>query len=292
MTQEHRFRRAEELSRARQEAHWVQKTHPAFFQEIAAPVEDLPHALGLVVQARSDSGRGERLEVLRHTESETATITVRHGHDGSVSRFAVAHEIGHAILLRKYPDTARRWGVGRREVFATAFATELLTSPETRDRMAASFRTLADPLALLKVASQMRLSPDALLTIAAQERSWIEGLDKVWLRVKYVANAVTHRHPKLRIVSAYYDTSRFYIPINQGLSRFAGDDGWLASFPVGAAVRHSSTLTLRVRQPAPAVPNFVTKEVPAVLSALRLQPSAADHADHLIILAEVAPNSY
>jgi hypothetical protein len=284
MEHEHRFRRAEELARARQEAHWVQKTYPIFFQEIAAPVEDLPHALGLVVQERSDSNSGQ-------TESQTAAIKVRYGRGGSVSRFAVAHEIGHAILLRKYPG-AKRWENGRREVFATAFATALLTSQETRVRMAAAFRALADPLALLTVASQMRLSPDALLTVAAQERSWIEGLDKIWLRVKHVANAVTHRHPKLRIVSAYYDTNRFYIPTNQGLTRFAGDDGWLVSLPVGGAVRHTSTITLRVRQPALAVSNFASKEVPAELSALRLQPSAADHADHLIILAEVAPNSY
>jgi hypothetical protein len=255
------------------------------------PVSDLAHELGLGVEKRSDLRQRARLEILETDDSETATIAVQDGLDRNVTRFAVAHEIGHAILLRKYPDAATRWDVDRREVFASAFAAELLTSPEIRARMAPSFRTLGDPLALLKLASQLGLSPVALLTVAGQERLWIEGLEKIWLRVKYSENAFTRRDPKLRIVSASYDKYRFYIPTNQSLTRFAGDDRWLVSLPVGTVVRHSTTITLKLRRPAPAMPKFVSKEVPAGLSAVRLQPSAADPVAYLIILADMAPNS-
>jgi hypothetical protein len=254
------------------------------------PVAELAQALGLAVEKRSELRQRARLEIFRDEQTEIATIVVQESLDRNVSRFAVAHEIGHAILLRKYPEAGRQWDVDRREVFASTFAAELLTSSEVRAQMTQSFRTLVDPLGLLKLASHLGLSPGALLTVAAQERSWIEGLDKVWVRVKYIENAFTRREPKLRVIGAYYDKHRFYVPTNQSLTRFAGDDRWLVSLPVGTVVRHNTTITLKFRRPAPAIPKFVSKEVPAGLSAVRLQPSAADPVAYLIILADMAPD--
>jgi len=105
--------------------------------------------------------------------------------------------------------------------------------------------------------------------------------------VKYLENAFTHSEPKLRIVSAYYDKSRFYIATNQGLTRFAGTDQWLASLPVGTVARHRTVITLKLRRPAPAVPKFISKQLSADLSAVRLQPSSAEPVAYLIILADL-----
>ncbi len=254
------------------------------------PVSDLADVLGFAVEKRIELRQRARLEIVEDQGSEVATIAVREGLDRNVSRFAVAHEIGHAILLKKYPDAARQWDVSRREVFASIFAAEILASSEVRAQIASSFRALTDPLGLLKIASQLGLSPRALLTVAGQEPSWIEGLDKIWLRVKYVENAFTRADPKLRIVSAYYDRLRFYVATNQSLARFAGDDQWLASWPVGTVAHHSGPITLKIRRPAPSVPKFVTKEAPAELSAVRLHPSAAEPVAYLIILVDLAPN--
>jgi hypothetical protein len=291
MVREHRIQRTADLALARQEAHRLQTTHSPFFQQVPSSLLDLEGRADSVVEWRSDWRQGARGEIVQTEESEIARIAVQASLNRKMSRFAVAHEIGHAILLNRYPNDVRRWDSGRREVFASAFAAELLTLPETRARMAASFRALADPLSLLKLAQKMGLSPIALLTIAAQERSWTEGLDKVWLRVKCIENVFTRRGPKWRIVSAYYDKSRFYIPTNQVLARFAGYDQWLGSFSVGTVVRHSATVRIKLRQPPPAMPKLVSKQASAGLSAMWLQPSGPDPVTQLIILADMNLNS-
>jgi hypothetical protein len=128
----------------------------------------------------------------------------------------------------------------------------------------------------------------ALLTLAGLEHSWVEGLDKIWLRVKYVENAFTHSEPKLRIVSASYDKNRFYVATNQSLTRFSGDDSWLASLPVGIVTRHRTGIKLKIKRPAPALPKFKSEEMPAELAAVRLQPGAEQPVAYLIILANMA----
>ena len=229
-----------EATLARFEAREIQRANPAIFQQVPVSLTELKalaKILGLTVEKRSDLHQRARLEVLTNGATRAAIIAVRADLDKNVSRFAIAHEIGHAVLLRKHPKPTQEWDVSRREVFANTFAAEILTSAELRANIEPSFRSLNDPLALVRLASDVGLSPRALLTIASQERSWIANLNRIWLRVKYIENAYTHREPKLRIVSAYYDRHRFFVATNQSLTRFAGDDQWLACLPVGVRGR-------------------------------------------------------
>jgi hypothetical protein len=285
--QQQRVQQAKESALARDEAREIQRTHSAIFQQLPVPVTDLAQALGLKVERRPELRQRARLEFVVDAKAELGTIVVQANLDHNVSRFAVAHEIGHAVLLRKHPDAAREWETSRREAFANIFATELLASPGVRAEMATTFRSLCDPVALLRLASQMGLSPHALLRLAMFERPWIKGLNKIWLRVKYIENAFTHRDAKLRIVSAHYDPDRFFIAPNQSLVRFAGDDSWLSSLLTGSVAHHSTTINVSLKRPAPAAPKFVSKQMPATLSAVRLRPSTADQAAYLIILADL-----
>jgi hypothetical protein len=286
--QERTLQRAKDITLARLEAREIQRTHAGIFQEIPVSVTDVARALGLEIEKRSRLTQRARLEILRDAGSDNAVIAVRADLDRTVIRFAVAHEIGHAILLRKHPEAAQQWDLPRREAFASIFATELLAPPKVRADLATSFRALSDPVALLRLASRFGLSPHALLTLCTHEHVWFEDLKKIWLRVKYTENVHTHRDPKLRIVSAHYDWNRFFIAPNQSFTRFAGDDQWLASLPQGVVARHKTAITVKFRRPSNAVPKFVSKEVQAELSAVRLQPSTPDPGAYLIILVEVA----
>jgi hypothetical protein len=288
MTLQQRTRQVQDLALARREAREIQRTHPAIFRQMPVPVSDLADALGFAVEKRTELQQRARLEIFRDGETAKATIALKEGLDRNVGRFAVAHEIGHAVLLRKYPDTAREWDVERKEVFASIFAAEILASPEARAQMADSFRSLNDPLTLLRFASQMGLSARALLTIAGQEESWIKGLDKIWMRIRYVENAFTHADPRLRIVSAYYDRSRFYVATNQSVLRFAGSDEWLGSLPVGTIVEHVGLISIKFQQTPPAHPKFLARRVHARLSAVRLHPSVADPVSYIIAVADLA----
>jgi hypothetical protein len=275
-----------EITLARNEARAIQRSHPGIFQKIPVSVSDLASALGFSLERRPELRQRARLEILERDGHKVTTIALRDDLDRNVSRFAVAHEIGHAVLFRKHAEAFETWDSHRREVFANLFAGELLTPSEIRSQMAATFRSLPDPPALLKMASRLGLSPRALLTVATLEPSWITGFEKIWLRVKYVENAYTHRDPKLRVVSAHYDRKRFYVATNQSLARFAGNDIWLNSLPVMSLVRHTTNIAIQLRRPPGSEPRFRRMEVCAELSAIRLHPSSAEPSAYFIILVE------
>lgn len=282
-----RTRRGDDSDLARREAKEIQRSHWRICQRGPVRVSDLAEALGLRVENRSGLLQRARLEFQKDGALGTSTIAVQASLGQNVKRFAIAHEIGHAVLLRKYPQAAREWAVSRREEFADTFATELLAPEDVRAGTAPVFRALGDPLALLRLASRLGLSPSGLLTVATRERSWFQGLDKIWVRVKYTENAFTGSEAKLRIVSAHYDRERFFIPTNQSLVRFAGSDLWLSSLPPGLIAQHNSTIAVKLRRHERAAPKFLSRQLPARLAAARLQPNATDQAAYLIILAEL-----
>lgn len=280
-------RHSDDAILAREEALKIQTEHSAFFEGLRVRDDiDLAHALGFKVEQRGNLRQRAQLEILAGGSQPDETIAVKADLEGSVRRFAIAHEIGHAVLLRKQPQASKQWPTERREVFANVFAAELLTTTAGRKHIKETFPLLADPADLLGLASDVGLSPHALFRVAGEHRSRM--LDKIWLRVKHLRNAFTHSEPRLRIVSAHYDSSRFFVATNQSLARFAGDDRWLASLPLGATVQHRAEIALKFRQPAPATPQFVSKSVPAKLSAMRLHSSVGDNAAYFLVLAELA----
>jgi hypothetical protein len=272
---------------ARAEALKIQREHPVFFEGLGVRDDrELARALGFKVEERGGLRQRAQLEILAGDAQPEETIAVKADLERSVRRFAIAHEIGHAVLLRTQPQASKQWPTERREFFANVFASELLTTSAGRSHIRATFPLLAGPPDLLRLASDVGLSPHALFRVAAENKSRM--LDRIWLRVKHLENAFTHSEPRLRIVSAHYDSSRFFVATNQSLARFAGDDGWLASLPLGACVRHRAEIALQFKQPAPATPQFVSKSVPAKLSAMRLHSSIWDNAAYFLVLAELS----
>ena len=100
--------------------------------------------------AKGLGGRA-KLEIHHEPEGIQRVIVVRANVAPNVGRFAVAHEIGHAILLREYGEFARALPKDRRERFADRFASELLIPPHLRDDLRNGFRTLENPLATLQI---------------------------------------------------------------------------------------------------------------------------------------------
>ena len=272
---------------ARSDAREIQSRYPYFFDVLRVPVPDLAKALGLRIEERADLAQRAQLEVFTKGSEQESTIIVKSGLNQGVRRFAIAHEIGHFVLMQRRPHLSRSWSTLLRETFANRFAAELLLSPEGRGRMEDSFRDLSDPLELLRLASDVGLSPQALLTQAQARRPLTSGLSKIWLRVKYTENAVTHAEPRLRIISAYYDRDQFYIPENQSLTRFAGEDGWLSSLPVGISFRQASMVSIQLKRPPDAVPKYRRTTLRADISAVRLSQSPTSERPIFILLTEV-----
>lgn len=279
--------RRPEVELGRLDARSLQSRFPFFFDTLRVPIQDIARALGLRVEERVDLEQRAQLEILATGEIVDRAIILRPGLDSGVRRFAIAHEIGHFILLENRHQLSRTWDTKRRETFANWFAAELLLSPEGRNRIESTFRNLDGPRELLQLASSVGLSPHALLTQATANQSLTSGLGKIWLRVKYAKNAVTQRDPKLRIVSAHYDRERFYIAENQGFNRFADDESWLISVAVGATITRTSTVAVKFKRPPGAKPRFIETKLQAEVSALRLATHTIGEGSVFILLANV-----
>jgi hypothetical protein len=273
-----------EASLARAAARDIQRTHPYFFDHTRVPVYELARVLHLRLEERPDLRQRAQLEIRQTSEGNQYTIVSRLGMDKNVRRFAVAHEIGHFVLYEKHGQSVRFWDAAKQERFANLFASEVLLSPLGREQIDSTFPQLSDPLELLRMASELGLTPYALLTTATENRPL--GQDKIWLRIKHIANAYTQSEPKLRIVSAHYDRRRYYIPTNQSITTFAGEDSWLSFTLVGTTSQHDTSISVKLKQPDGYQPKFLTASVEARLSAVRLKPSVKDES-YFIILAEM-----
>lgn len=269
------------------DAQELQSRFPCFFSELRVPISDLTVALGLKIKERVDLRQRAQLEILTDGGARETAVIIQPGLDQNVRRFAIAHELGHYILLTKRSQFASGLGSQQRERFANTFAAELLLSTTAWARIESSFRLLSDPLDLLRLASTVGLSPHALLTRVTARRPLTSGLTKIWLRVKHAENAVTHSEPRLRIVSAHYDRERFYIPENQSVNRFAGGDTWLSSLPVGVPLRQKSTVAVKIRRSPDSMPRYLSTQFRAEISAVRLPPSTKDQNSAFIVLANI-----
>ena len=276
-----------EVDLARSDARGIQSRFPFFFDQIRVPVADLARALGLRIEERAGLQQRAQLEILTTEKEQSSAIILRPGTDQNVRRFAIAHEIGHFVLFKEHAHLFRAWDTERREKFANWFASELLLSPEGRATIEASFRRLSDPLDLLRLASSVGLSPLALLTQVTVKRPLTSGLTKIWLRVRHVENAVTHSEPRLRIVSAYYDRDRYFIPKNQSLRSFAGADNWLSALPIGISSRQKSTVAIQLKRSPESTPKYLPMKLQAEISAVRLAPSTRDQGSVFILVAEI-----
>jgi len=277
-----------EVDLAREQAREVQGRFPFFFDRLRVPVVDLARALGLRIEERKELHQRAQLEVLTTKDgAKEGSIILKPGMDQNVRRFAIAHEIGHFALIKERPHFFRAWDTARRETFANEFASELLISPEGRAKINSSFRRLSDPLDLLRLASSVGLSPKALLTQATTKRLFTTEITKIWLRVRHAENAVTHSEPRLRIVSAYYDRDRFFIPENQSLRSFAGGDAWLSSLPVGVSSRQKSTVVVNLKRSPESTPKYLSTKLQADISAVRLASSTRGQGSVFILMAEI-----
>lgn len=270
---------------ARAEAERVHAEFPELFLDVPVQSSVVGRKLGLVVCSQAHLDQRAHFEIVRKGYFTVERVVVRSDISANVARFVVAHEIGHAILARRFPDLVRSWQVERQERFANCFAAELLLPRIIREKAASRFRTCTEPRALVQMAARVGLPVNVFLNAASLDPTWTRGLDRIWLRVKRRANAFTSLEPKLRIVSAHYDRKRFFLPTNQSLKRFCGDDEWLAALPIGETAVFSSIVNIKGR--VADRPRFPALQIPATVSAVNIKPSADEPTNYFVVLAQL-----
>lgn len=270
---------------AKQQLETLERSHQRLLQDIPVKVSNLAQALGIVVRRDRRLRERARLEMIRRDGRLSAVVTLQEKLPLIEARFALAHEIGHFLLLTGRPGEAAAMSVDDREIFANTFAAELSIPRSRRDEFRERFRAAREPLELLVLSSKLGVAVSILLRFASGTSDWFTDLPRLWLRVKNVPNGYTGKDRRLRIVSAHYDRRRYYVPVNQSLFRVMAD-AWLAHQPIAEVARERGAVNILFGAPG-RTPKFVKATAPAALAAVRLQPSAADLAAYFLISAEL-----
>jgi hypothetical protein len=237
----------------------------------------LAEDLDVQVSVNADLGSGGRWR--RHLEeapleprlwgdegrATREVVELRRDMTGLARRFALAHELGHAILDRYPEKQTADLPVNEQERFASAFAAELLLAgleESARER----FRETQDALDLLDLANSVGVPPRILLLRAARD-NWLAGLDVLWLDIQTIPNLETGRDRRPRIFRTVCDRDRWFLPRNRSVHGALGGDAWLSS------TRRviSASLNLDISRRCGAPPKFVHKVVPVQVDAFRMR---------------------
>lgn len=197
-------------------------------------------------------------------------------------RFAIAHELAHILLHRGDVRPAAPLALNQEELFANAFAAELLVPLHLRHQAREAFRLEEAPTGLTALANSVGVSLRILLRLAARER-WMAGIDRVWLDVRVRPNRFTGLDERPRIFDAVLDRHRWFLPGNRSVRGALGDDRWLATG--GRRARMNGRMDISRWVPGDP-PRSVHEQVPVSVESLWLQRPGA-HAG-VEILARVA----
>jgi hypothetical protein len=275
---------------ARSATRAVEEALPDRCRQRRVDVVGLAHDLEIVVRSREVLSARAQWYRLRTAEPEVPTlwdeppreidvIEVRCDLRDSTRRFAIAHEIAHVILHRRAGKQAHRVSLAWEERFANAFAAELLIPRSHRAEIVAEFRSAEEPLALLRLADSLGVSPRTLLRFAATD-GWLVGIDRVWLDVRSLLNRHTKRDKRLRVFDAVLDRQKWFIPRNRSVAGVLGSDDWLVS--AGRRTRRTEARVDISRRAQNPPHRFVHCSVPARLVGLRLgRPSIANGMEFL-----------
>ena len=277
-------------------ARGVEEASPMLCRRWRVDVTRLASDLDIVIRSRDDlraRARWHRVTGRPSVEprlwgDEEATyvdiIEVQSSLPEATRRFAIAHEIGHVVLYRRLGARANELPTTQQERFANSFAAELLVPRAHRTQIMEDFRAAADPVALLRIASSLAVSPRTLLRFAATH-DWLRALDRVWLDVRSLPNRHTNRDQRLRVFDAVLDRERWFVPGNRSVAGILGSDEWLAHAG-GRTRRFQAHMDISRRTTEPPS-RFVHHSVPVQLSALRLRQTSASHGMQFLACADL-----
>ncbi|HZP09035.1 hypothetical protein, partial [Methyloceanibacter sp.] len=113
----------------------------------------------------------------------------------------------------------------------------------------------------------------------------LEGSDKLWMRVKDAPNRYTNRDKKHRIVAAYFDRQRWFLPTNKGFSGLFRHERSLLEGEIGE-VRTSNSGIGKIQEVVwEPKKKYRWVERRVQLSAMALRPAEREREDYFIILA-------
>lgn len=211
-------------------------------------------------------------------------VQIRVGSHQNARRYALAHELGHAVLDRELEGRSNELPVEEQERFADAFAAELLLPRSVARRLRSGFRELGEAVEVVQLAQSIAAPPRVLMLRAKQE-NWLAGLDVLWLDIRTIANRSTGRDQRPRLYDCICDRGRWFLPKNRSVRGLFGNDRWLATDAREMTVRSRIDVSRPRGRPA----RLVHEDVSAEVSAFRMRPAGDGFGPEVIAQVHLRP---
>lgn len=203
-----------------------------------------------------------------------------------------SHELGHLILKNKCPELEKLCSLQWKEIYANWFANELCVPITERNSILKTLNNSTSVKTVVDLANTYGMHVTNFLKIMFFEFKTSENekseTDNLWLVTKWVANRYTKLDPKLRIISAYFDSSKYFLPENQGLNRVIDDIGWLGNLETATEKNNKGTASIQVRKKN-SIPEYFKATLQSDCFAMRLNESKSDESLQIVLLIKLKP---
>lgn len=281
-TKPHIVRLAKECARD------VRSQQSALFRRTPVRASEVARSLGIRVKRdASIAGRAILIKDDSGTVSRM-TILVNNKVGPAAGRFAIAHEVGHAILLQRHPKSAASWSTAATEMFADSFASWLLVGTDDDAGLRLQFQSLCHPSDFLTHAQHMGLSPSALMQ-TARLRHWAGGAMHCWLVAHVAPRPRTNVEPRLRVTTTCLDFHRAYLPSGRSLESTFGTIDWLRLLPVGEEVEANVNLEVWVRDILGSARKYRRERKPTLARAVLFRGATGDARAQLAVWSDMSP---
>ncbi len=220
----------------------MQADYPRYFLHTPVKASSIARVLGYRVKEVEKLAGRARIYLADSDEIE-GRIEVERGLPAYAARFAVAHEIGHAVLWTAERLSYPTLSLEEKEAFAHRYASRLLV-PKWKDAEVRKVSRKGSPEDIAMLAHNLGLSLAALLVFISAEKTFLSGSGIAWLLIRFAPNIYTATNPKYRIVAAAEDRDIMFVPRNVDIGKVLGKVDWIVSQQPGESATFDIAVTL------------------------------------------------
>lgn len=251
----------------------MQASYPSAFRTTPPDIKLLAETMGLSVVYRENLSQRGVLE-LDAEGIVPGKIHIRQDLSPEMKALVLAHEIGHARLIQLRKGTSVL-PLESRELFARAFATQLLIPKSARESLRNDLATATRASDLLAIAARVNIPPLPMLMLTRQDPALLGGGTRCWLRLRRMVNRATNLEEQLRIEYAFFDGASVYIAKNQRFSHFCSSSPPLSLMRPGDEQSWSARVKVH-RRSTDEKRKYLRDPVDANLSAVAIRTKQSE----------------
>lgn len=265
-----------------------QRTYSEFF--LSSPrietLKTLLNKLNIELYEMKETSISGRYELLN---SGYERIIVNASLPSETQLLIIMHELGHWYLRKNHPNINNTELLEWREAYANHFAIELSVPTVFREEIINKLYDAESVMDVLHLISnyKLKITPFHLFSVLYNERYAKRNDERlfhnIWILSKWKTNRFTNDDAKLRIISTFYNSEKYYVAQNQGLNRVIKSMDNFENLLTGVERKFITNASIKLKRKN-LHPEFLKVEIECFCSVVRLSENKFDNLSTIITL--------